>query len=143
MELYHRIDLATSEKCYERGRIRSVVVDEWEHLVEACDVDGILRVKDAQSDVAGDDCGSHSDNHQEAGNSIGATAGKKHASDDDSCSRFSSRSLLEDVPAPEDGPDDTFTEPDDVSHFDATSEVDNLAITDENGLFFRPDCTSL
>ena len=83
MELYHRIDLATSEKCYERGRIRSVIVDEWERLVQACDDDGILRVKDVPSDVAGDDCGSHHHNHQEAGNSIGATAGKKHAGDDD------------------------------------------------------------
>ena len=46
MELYHCIDLATSEKCYERGRIRSVIVDEWEHLVQACDNDGILCVKD-------------------------------------------------------------------------------------------------
>jgi hypothetical protein len=63
MELYHRIDLATSEKCYERGRVRSVIVDEWERLVQAYDDDGILRVKDARSDVAGDDCGSHRQNH--------------------------------------------------------------------------------
>ena len=139
MEVYHRIDLATSEKCYERGRIRSVIVDEWERLVQACDDDGILRVKDVPSDVAGDDCGSHRHNHQEAGNSIGATAGKKQAGDDNSCSRFFSRYHLEDVPTPEDGP----TEPDDVSHFDSTSEVEHLAINDENGLFFRPDCTSL
>ena len=64
MELYQRIDLVSSEKCYGSGRIRSVVVDEWEHLVGACDVDGILHVKDSRSDVAGDDCGSHSDNQQ-------------------------------------------------------------------------------
>ncbi len=126
IELYHCIDLATSEKCYGRGRIRSVVVDEWEHLVEACDVDGIRRVKDTRSDVAGDDCGSHCDKHHETGNIFGATAGKKHAGDDYSSSCFSSDS-----------------EPDGVSHFDGTSEVDNLAISDENSLFFRPDCTSL
>jgi hypothetical protein len=148
MELYHCIDLATSEKCYERGRIRSVIVDEWEHLVEACDKDGILRVKDERSDLTGEDCGSHRDSHQETNNSMVATsggkkhAGDKHAGDDDSCSRFSSRHPLEDVP-PEDGPDESFTEPDDISSFDSSSEVEILSINDENGLFFRPDCTSL
>ena len=101
MELYHRIDLASSEKCYGRGRIRSVVVDEWEHLVGACDVDGILRVKDSRSDVAGDDCGSHRDNEQSSSLDYGLS------SDTDN------------------------------------SEIDLLSINDENGLFFRPDCSSM
>jgi hypothetical protein len=101
MELYQRIDLVSSEKCYGSGRIRSVVVDEWEHLVGACDVDGILHVKDSRSDVAGDDCGSHSDNQQSSSLDYG------DSSDTDN------------------------------------SEIDQLSINDENGLFFRPDCSSM
>jgi hypothetical protein len=40
MELFQQIDLESSQKCYEKGRIRAVILDEWELLVDACDHDG-------------------------------------------------------------------------------------------------------
>ena len=39
MEIFQRIDLESSQKCYEKGRIRAVVLDEWKHLVDTCDKD--------------------------------------------------------------------------------------------------------
>jgi hypothetical protein len=50
MELFHCIDLESSQKCYKKGRIRAVVVDEWELLVDACDRDGQLRVLDTRTE---------------------------------------------------------------------------------------------
>ena len=37
MEFFQRIDLESSQKCYKKGRIRAVILDEWELLVDTCD----------------------------------------------------------------------------------------------------------
>jgi hypothetical protein len=93
MEFFHRIDLESSQKCYEKGRIRAVVMDEWEFLVDACDNDGKLHVLDTRTE-------------------------------DPSVAESSSL----------DYGDSSDTD---------NSEIDQLSINDENGLFFRPDCSSM
>jgi hypothetical protein len=50
MELFQRIDLESSQKCYEKGRIRAVVLDEWELLVDTCDRDRKLHVLDTRTE---------------------------------------------------------------------------------------------
>jgi hypothetical protein len=89
MELFRSFILKILKKCYKRRRIRSVIVDEWEHLGQACDHDGILRVKDSRSDVATDD-GGYDCPHQHSDNSGGAINGGNNAQEDDSYSHFSS-----------------------------------------------------
>jgi hypothetical protein len=37
MDLFQRIDLESSQKCYEKGRIRADILDEWGLLVDTCD----------------------------------------------------------------------------------------------------------
>jgi hypothetical protein len=93
MELFQRIDLESSQKCYEKGRIRAVVLDEWELLVDACDHDGKLHVLDSRTE-------------------------------DTSVAKSSSL----------DYGDSSDTD---------NSEIDLLSINDENGLFFRPDWSSM
>ena len=93
MELFQRIDLESSQKCYEKGRIRAVVLDEWELLVDACDHDGKLHLLDTRKE-------------------------------DTSVAKSSSL----------DYGDSSDTD---------NSEIDLLSINDENGLFFRPDWSSM
>jgi len=101
MELFQRIDLKSSHKCYEKGRIRAFVLDEWNFLVDACDREGQLRVTDTRT---------QEDAHLKSESSL--DYGDSSDTADDSSSVFS-------------------------------SEVDNLSVGDENGLFFRPDCSSM
>jgi hypothetical protein len=50
MELFQRIDLESSQKCYEKGRIRAIVLDEWKLLVDTCDKARILQVLDTRTE---------------------------------------------------------------------------------------------
>jgi hypothetical protein len=50
MELFQQIDLEKSQKCYKKGRIRAVVLKEWELLVDTCDQEGKLHVLDTRTE---------------------------------------------------------------------------------------------
>ena len=109
MELFQRIDLESSKKCYEKGRIRAIVLDEWELLVDACDRDGQLRVLDTR------------------------TEDNAHAKFDHSSLDYGDSSDTDNVATTDNNDSST----------DLSSEIDILSNNDENGLFFRPDCSSM
>ena len=109
MEIFQRIDLESSQKCYEKGRIRAVVLDEWKLLVDTCDKDQILQVLDTRTEDT-------------------SVAKSEHSSldyGDSSDTNYVDESNEND------------------SSTDLSSEIDVLSIKNENGLFFRPDCSSM
>jgi hypothetical protein len=46
MELFSRIDRARVVDCYKKARIRKVVFEEWDYMVQISDKHGSLTVKD-------------------------------------------------------------------------------------------------
>jgi hypothetical protein len=109
MELFQQIDLESSQKCYEKCRIRAIVLDEWKLLVDTCDKDQKLQVLDTRTE--------------------------------DTSVPKSEHSILDYG----DSSDSSYVEEanENDSSTELLSEIDFLSINNENGSFFRPDCSSM
>ena len=138
MQLFSRINTATAVDCYGKAGIRKLVFDEWDNMVRVLDKYGSLIVKDTRQELPLD---SKTDGEKDKAE---LSRGEPHLDNNASSREKDCEKVKAELTRGERHlDDDASSRSSEFSSYQSSIDVESIDEEDENGLFFRPDCSSL